>query len=39
MPLKKIMMLEQEVTVVEICKSRYSLQGFYSNNFELQLCT
>jgi hypothetical protein len=39
MPLKKIMTLEQEVTEVEICKSRYSPQGFYGNNFELQLCT
>jgi hypothetical protein len=38
MPLKK-MMLEQGVTVAEICKSRYSLGGLYSNNFELQLCT
>lgn len=32
------MTLEQDVIVAEICKSRYSLQGFYGNNFELQIC-
>jgi len=35
MSLKKFMMLEQGVIVAEICKSRYSLRGFYDNNFEL----
>jgi hypothetical protein len=38
MPLKKIMTLEQDVIVAEMSKSRYSLQGFYGNNFKLQLC-